>query len=165
MCQLVERLEPKGRKLVQLAAPGDRRDEDIHEIGRIAAGRFDRYIVRRDDHLRGRESDEVPRMLRDALLANGVRGDQIELIPDEPTAVSAVLTQARRDDLVLCFTDQITRTWKQVTQFRPNDSAAAERSSRPVFVEVPEVSEPVFGDSEQVVRDERGVRLARESED
>jgi UDP-N-acetylmuramyl tripeptide synthase len=29
MCQLVERLEPKGRKLVVLAGPGDRRDEDI----------------------------------------------------------------------------------------------------------------------------------------
>ena len=45
MCQLVERLDVAGRRLVVLAAPGDRRDEDIADIGRIAAGRFDRYIV------------------------------------------------------------------------------------------------------------------------
>jgi cyanophycin synthetase len=33
MCQLVERLEVTGRRLCVLAAPGDRRDEDISEIG------------------------------------------------------------------------------------------------------------------------------------
>ena len=60
MCDLVERLDVSGRRIVVLAAPGDRRDEDIHDIGRIAAGRFDRYICRRDDSLRGRKPDEVP---------------------------------------------------------------------------------------------------------
>ena len=44
MCQLVERLEVRGRRIVVLAAPGDRRDEDIADIGRIAAGHFDHYI-------------------------------------------------------------------------------------------------------------------------
>ena len=69
MCQLVERLEPAGRRICVLAAPGDRRDEDIADIGRIAAGQFDRYILRRDDSLRGRKPEEVPHLLRDALLA------------------------------------------------------------------------------------------------
>ena len=44
MCELVERLEVIGRRICVLAAPGDRRDEDIKDIGRIAAGRFERYI-------------------------------------------------------------------------------------------------------------------------
>ena len=66
-----------GGVICVLAAPGDRRDEDIPEIGRIAAGRFDRYIVRRDDHLRGRGPDEVPHLLRDALLAAAVPADQV----------------------------------------------------------------------------------------
>jgi cyanophycin synthetase len=164
MCQLVERLEPKGRRILVIAAPGDRRDEDIVEIGRICAGRFDHYICRRDDRLRGRESDEVPRMLRDALIQHGVPGNQIALIPEEPAAVTHALTSARSGDLLLVFADQITRTWKQVVGFKTEAPAPAERPSRPAPVEVP-VTVPAYRESDTLVRDERGVRLARETDD
>ena len=60
MCNLVDRFEPEGRRIVVLAAPGDRRDEDIREIASIAAGHFDHYICRRDDNRRGRGDDEIP---------------------------------------------------------------------------------------------------------
>jgi cyanophycin synthetase len=53
MVGLVHRLEPKGRRIVVVAAPGDRRDEDIAEIGRICAGHFDHYVCRRDGTHRG----------------------------------------------------------------------------------------------------------------
>jgi cyanophycin synthetase len=165
MCQLVERLEPKGRKLVVLAGPGDRRDEDIKQIAKVAAGRFDRYIVRRDDQLRGRAPEEVPHMLRDALIASGVSPDRIEVIPEEPTAVATALAMGQPDDLLLIFADQPVRTWKQVIQFRPDAQAPVERISRPVFVEVPQVPALPLGESDALVRDERGVRLARETED
>ena len=95
MCDLVERLDVTGRRICVIAAPGDRRDEDIREIGRIAAGRFDRYICRRDDQLRGRKPDEVPHLLRDALLEHGVAGASRSLvIPDEQAAVDAALREA-----------------------------------------------------------------------
>ncbi len=94
MCDLVERLEVTGRRICVLAAPGDRRDEDIKDIGRIAAGRFDRYICRRDDQLRGRKPDEVPNLLRDALLEHGAPAEQILVIPDEQAAVDAALREA-----------------------------------------------------------------------
>src|SRR6478752_3021687 len=94
MCELVERLEVSGRRLCVIAVPGDRRDEDIAEIGRIVAGRFERYFCRRDDQLRGRRPDEVPQLLRKALLENQVPADQIEVIPDEQTAVDTALREA-----------------------------------------------------------------------
>jgi cyanophycin synthetase len=165
MCQLVERLEPKGRKLVVLAGPGDRLDDDIKQIAKVAAGRFDRYIVRRDDQLRGRAPEEVPHMLRDTLIASGVSPDRIEVIPEEPTAVATALAMGQPDDLLLIFADQPVRTWKQVIQFRPDAQAPVERISRPVFVEVPQVPALSLGESDALVRDERGVRLARETED
>jgi cyanophycin synthetase len=56
MSDLVTRLGESGRKILVLAAPGDRRDEDIAEIGKAAAGHFDLYICRQDDHLRGRRN-------------------------------------------------------------------------------------------------------------
>jgi cyanophycin synthetase len=165
MCDLVERLEVSGRRICVLAAPGDRRDEDIKDIGHIAAGRFERYICRRDDQLRGRKPEEVPNLLRDALLERGTLAEQILVIPDEQAAVDAALREAEAGDLVLIFGDAITRSWKQVIQFRPD------AASRPV--ERPRVSRPepalaLATESllqedrrREFVRDVRGVRLPR----
>jgi cyanophycin synthetase len=165
MCQLVDRLEPRGRRLVVVAAPGDRRDEDIRDIARTCAGHFDHYICRRDDRTRGRGPEEVPRLLRDALLANGVRPDQIDMIPEEPASVSHVLAMARPGDLLLILADQVSRTWKQVINFRSEGTAPVERAPQPVVVTPPAVPEPLVSEYASLVRDERGVRLAREPEE
>ena len=164
MVTLVERLEPPGRRLVVVAAPGDRRDEDIREIGRICAGHFDHSICRRDDRTRGRGPDEIPALLRDALLANGVPAGQVECIPEETNAIEAALRWGQPGDVLLIFVDQITRSWKQVIQFKP-DAGPRPEPSRPAYVEAPPLAEPVLLDSDQVVRDARGVRLAREERD
>ena len=164
MCDLVGRLDVTGRRICVLAAPGDRRDEDIKEIGRIAAGRFDRYVCRRDDQLRGRKSDEVPNLLRDALLEHGTQAEQILVIPDEQAAVDAALREAEAGDLVLVFGDAITRCWKQVVQFRPGAASRPverPRASRPEpAVALPE-SLVLEDRRREFVRDVRGVRLPR----
>src|SRR5690606_21665365 len=64
---LAQRLVASGRRILVLAGPGDRRDEDLHAIARAVGGKFDHYIARRDDALRGRDGDEVPRIISDAL--------------------------------------------------------------------------------------------------
>ena len=166
MVSLVTRLDVAGRRLVVLAAPGDRRDEDIAEIGRIAAGNFERYICRRDDVLRGRRPDEVPQLLRDALVANGVPAEQILVAPEEQAAVDTGLREAEPGDLLLIFGDKITRTWKQVIQFQPN--AASRMVERP-RQSVPAMAMAVSADGgedhrREFVRDSRGVRVPREEE-
>ncbi|MEP6689255.1 MAG: cyanophycin synthetase [Gemmatimonadales bacterium] len=164
MCELVERLEIVGRRIVVLAAPGDRRDQDIADIGRIAAGHFERYILRRDDHLRGRQPDEVPHLLRDALLAGGVPAEQILVIPDEQVATDTALREAQPGDLLLIFADAITRSWKQVIQFHPEAPerlVPRPRHSRPETATL--VPSPLMDDGRrEFVRDVRGVWLPRE---
>jgi cyanophycin synthetase len=164
MCKLVDALDVAGRRLVVLAAPGDRRDQDIADIGRIAAGHFDRYICRRDDQLRGRASDEVPRLLRDALLANGVPAEQVQVIPDEQTAIDTALREAEAGDLVLIFADAITRGWKQVIQFRPDAVPRVSERPRISRPELALVAAAVGAEDprREFVRDSRGVRIARE---
>lgn len=161
MVQLVERLEPKGRKIVVLAAPGDRRDEDIIEIARLCAGHFDHYICRRDDDLRGRGPDEVPRMQAAALAAAGVPAEQIAVVPDESEAVDRALRLAEKDDLVLILGDKISRSWKQIIYHSPEAAAAASvplAQPRPFEPEAP----PAIATQalEQLVHDARGVHLA-----
>jgi cyanophycin synthetase len=168
MCGLVDRLEVAGRRICVLAGPGDRRDEDIRDIGKIAAGHFDRYICRRDDGLRGRKPDEVPNLLREALLANGVLSEQIVMIPDEQAATDAALREAQSGDLLLLFADAITRSWKQVIQFQPEAPARLierPRASRPEPV-AQAVTASLFEDGRrEFVRDNRGVWLPREADD
>jgi cyanophycin synthetase len=144
-----------------LSAPGDRRDEDIAEIGRAAARHFDHYICRRDDGLRGRKGDEVPRLLRAALMEEGVPTQQVEMIPGEQEAVSAALQWARPGDLVLIFADALTRTWNQVVHFHPEESQDGHGHS-PVAVE--SGGAELEFEEKRLIRDERGVRLARETE-
>src|SRR5690348_2020257 len=79
MTDLVGKLEVTGRRLVVLAAAGDRRDEDMVEMCRIAAKSFDHYILREDDDRRGRAPGEVPRLMEKALLEMGVPREKIRV--------------------------------------------------------------------------------------
>ena len=126
MADLAGRLDVRGRRLVVVAGPGDRRDEDIRDIARAVAGRFDHYVCRRDDGLRGRAPDEVPLMIAAVLREQGVREDQITVIPDEQEAIAHALRMGQFGDLLLVFADALTRSWKQVTKFKAEGALAQE---------------------------------------
>ena len=164
MADLAQRLDVQGRRIVVLAGPGDRRDEDLREIAQAVAGRFDHYICRRDDGLRGRDGDEVPRILAAALKAAGVADSAISLIPDEQEAIDAALRMGQPGDLVLIFADALVRSWKQVIKFRPEGTAPPRTVEAAAAAPVFAGEEPAV-EMEGLVRDERGVRLGREEDD
>jgi cyanophycin synthetase len=166
VCDVVDRYDIGGRKIGVLTMPGDRRDEDILEVAGIAAGHFDHYICRRDDNPRGREPDEVPQLLRRGLIEGGVDEGRIELIASEEEANLAALEMARGGDLVLILADNVTRSWKQIIYFQPGDDVGSGPDERPK-VEVPEefLGSFSFDEDLELIRDERGVRIARESDD
>ena len=123
MVDLVDRLKPRGRRIVGVTCPGDRRDEDAAAIAAKVAGHFDAYICHRDDNLRGRGPDEMPKLMRAALIAEGVAPDAITIIEEEEEALDAALSRAQPDDLVLFFCDGITRCWKRIVHFTPKFTA------------------------------------------
>lgn len=124
MVDLVDRLKPRGKRIVCVTCPGDRRDEDVTAIARKVAGHFDVYICHRDDNLRDRGPDEMPRLMQAALIAEGVDPAAITIIEEEDKALAAALERAQRDDLILFFCEAITRSWKQIINFEPAFGAA-----------------------------------------
>ena len=100
-------------------------------------------------------------MLRAALLEEGVSLQHVDVIPDEQEAVSHALSLARHGDLLLIFADALARTWGQVVQFHP-DGSNDRHESPPLAVPVNPVEMNL--DESHLIRDERGVRLAREVE-
>jgi len=163
MVGLSDRLEVEGKRVLVIAAPGDRRDEDIRDIATACAGHFDRYICRRDDGLRGRAAGEVPAMQHDALLAAGVPEAQIEVIPDEQEAIARALDIAEAADLVLIFGDELERCWSQITEYHSDGSESRHELEPQSSPEPPVELVPgyKFGGDEELIRDERGVRLAK----
>lgn len=162
MCQTISRLDVSGRRIVTLAAPGDRRDEDVEAIATEAAGFFDHYVLKADDHRRGRGYDEVPQMLKRVLMANGVAEANIEIIPDEQEAIHHSLTIAREGDLVVVFGDEVHRSWKQIIHFKTSEEQSMASDQKPAKVSSIMANPQAFElqDEDRIIRDERGVRLA-----
>jgi cyanophycin synthetase len=189
LADLALRLDVTGRRIVVLAGPGDRRDQDLVAIATAVAGRFDHYICRRDDNLRARAPDEVPRIQAQALRAAGVPDSAISIIPDEQEAIEAALRMGEPGDLLLIFADGLVRSWKQITKFKPSGAASTRsvsQSAAPVARPRANVTEatgngsgaslelgpsvsaqtaPLDFSLEGLIRDERGVRMAPESDD
>ena len=183
MADLAARLEVRGRRIVVVAGPGDRRDEDIRAIALEVAGRFDHYICRRDDGLRGRAEAEVPTMIAAALREQGVAETAIDVIPDEQEAIAAALAMGRPGDLLLVFADALTRSWKQIIKFKPDASgeSASPAQPPPAFGASRPTNRPILPTGEAAswgsgsgdasleaqgfVRDERGLRFVGEAAD
>lgn len=168
MVDLAQKLDVDGRRIVVLAGPGDRRDEDLVAIANAAAGHFDHYICRRDDNLRGRDGDEVPRIMARALKAAGVPADAISVIADEQAAVDAALRMAGAGDLLLVFADQLVRSWKQIIHFQPAGARPAPKPESVATLVAPANAMPAdesrLPELGEVMRDERGIYLPREED-
>jgi cyanophycin synthetase len=92
-----------------IATAGDRRDQDMVELGHIAAQHFDVVVVREDAQLRGRERGEVSALVAEgvrAAMAEGTRCKQLEVVIDELDAVRHALSRANRGDLVVVCVDK-----------------------------------------------------------
>lgn len=100
-----------------LSTPGDRRDDDIREVGRKGAAIFDELIFRERPDGRGRPHGEVVRLLREGAVEAGMSPDRIREIPDEHEAMDAALRSAGPRDLVLLHPTSVDRTWRQVLEF------------------------------------------------
>jgi len=55
------------KKIGLISGTGDRRDEDIRELGLISAQCFDEIIIRCDKNLRGRTADEIIQLLKEGI--------------------------------------------------------------------------------------------------
>ena len=103
-----------GRRIAVVATPGDRRDEDIREVGQVAARYFEQVIVREDYNLRGRPRGESADLVMQGIQSAKERGSPVEaeVILEEMSSVRAAIDHARRGDLVLLCVDRPAEVWR-----------------------------------------------------
>lgn len=101
-----------------VSTPGDRRDEDVRELGAVAAEIFDELVFRERADGRGREAGGVIALLTEGALSAGMQRERIRQITAEHEAVDAALSSAGPRDLVVLMPTDVARVWRQATGFR-----------------------------------------------
>ena len=116
-----------------IATAGDRRDEDMRELGQIAAQHFDVVVVREDVALRGRERGEVAGLVADgvrAAMAEGARCKQVEIVLDEIEAVRHAMARANTGDLVVLCVDKHAAVMAELENWSQQAQAGAGATPR-----------------------------------
>ncbi len=106
LCDFVSKLDGTP-KVGIISGTGDRRDEDIRELGVISAKHFDEIIIRQDKHLRGRTAENIVDLLVEGI--NSVKGKEIPLtiILNEKDAIMHAYNTAKPGSLITIMCDVV----------------------------------------------------------
>jgi cyanophycin synthetase len=108
----------KGRLIGVIGVPGDRLDEQIKEVGRIAGSNFSALVIKEDAHRRGRQPGEVAALLREGALEGGMPPGKIRVVLPEGEAVLQALLMARTGETVAIFYEKLDTVMKAIHIFR-----------------------------------------------
>lgn len=103
LTKFVSRLPNKYRTVV-MTVPGDRRDDDIREMGQIAGNAFDRIVIRHGHYLRGRDPGEVTKLIQEGIARTG-KDLQVRVIPQSREAIQHAIKYGRKGELVVTLAD------------------------------------------------------------
>lgn len=116
LSKFVEKL-PNKVKTGVIGGTGDRRDEDIKNLGRAAAKMLTSIIIREDESLRGRETGVINK-----LVLEGVKSEKpdidVKIIEDEVEAINHALKNAKKNELIIILPDNISRAIEIVHKYR-----------------------------------------------
>jgi cyanophycin synthetase len=100
----------KASRIGVIGAAGDRRDDDIRELGAVTADFFDVVVVREDDRLRGRAPGVTAELVAQGARAKMAQGSarcrQVEIVLEEVAAVRHCIARANPGDLVVLCVDK-----------------------------------------------------------
>ena len=103
-------------KIGIITGTGDRRDSDIREMGKISAEMFDHIIIRQDKFLRGREADDIVRLLVEGIKQVD-KNKSFEYVPKEIEALKHALSLARPGAYVVALSDVIDNAIELVQSY------------------------------------------------
>jgi cyanophycin synthetase len=104
-------------KTVVINGTGDRRDDDIREMGRIAGKNFDRIVIRRGHYLRGRDEQETYELLKQGI-AKSRKNPAVRVIPESRDAIHYAIKHGRKGELVVTLADLVVEDIAHVQEYR-----------------------------------------------
>ncbi len=93
-------------KIGIITGTGDRRDDDIRDMGRISAEMFDHIIIRQDKFLRGRQAEEIVKLLVEGIQQVNPM-TSYEYVPKEIEALNHAFSIAKPGSFIVALSDVI----------------------------------------------------------
>jgi cyanophycin synthetase len=130
LCDFISKLDYPTRIGV-ISGTGDRRDEDIRELGEISAKHFDEIIIRCDKNLRGRTADEIIDLLKEGI--KSVNPDlPVVTIPNEDQALDYIYENAKPGALYTIMCDVVARALDKIKELKQREEKEGIKASQPV---------------------------------
>jgi cyanophycin synthetase len=127
LCDFVSKLDYP-IKIGVISGTGDRRDEDIRELGEISAKFFDEIIIRCDKNLRGRTADEIIGLLKEGM--DRVNPDiPTVIIPNEDQALDYIYENAKPGALYTIMCDVVARALDKIKELKQREDSETSKSS------------------------------------
>jgi len=111
-------------KVGVLTGTGDRRDEDIINIGKLAAEIFDEIIIKHDADLRGRTQQSITELLIKGI--SSVKNMTLKVISDESEAIQHAIQTASPGAFIVICADKIHQSIEQVETLMKAEQERAE---------------------------------------
>ena len=106
-----------------IGGTGDRRDEDIRELGRISGAFFDEIIIRCDKNLRGRTAEEIVNLLVEGINEIKTKDIPITIIYNEKEAIMHAYNTAKPGSLVTIMCDVISEALDLIKSLKEQEDA------------------------------------------
>ncbi len=106
LCDFVSKLDGEP-KVGIISGTGDRRDEDIKELGKISGKHFDEIIIRQDKNLRGRTAEEIVNLLVEGIKETQPKEIPIQIIYNEKEAIMHAYENAKPGSLITIMCDVV----------------------------------------------------------
>ncbi len=107
----------KRRRIGVVGTAGDRRDEDLRDLGRTAARHFDLVVVKEDLATRGRQRGEVAVLIEQGVregMADGGRTKDVRVVVEELEAVRTAMDDAGLGDVVAICADRTDAVYTEL---------------------------------------------------
>lgn len=122
LCDFVNKMDCT-KKVGIISGTGDRRDDDIREIGRISARNFDEIIIRQDKNLRGRTADAIVELLIEGINEAKTRDLPVQVIQKEKDAIMYAYKNATPGSLVTIMCDVVPDALEFVKNLKEQEDA------------------------------------------
>ena len=103
-----------------ISGTGDRRDEDLIELGKVSAQIFDEIILRQDAELRGREPGELIDLLKEGIREVDDK-KPVKVVPDEKEAVISAVRNAKKGAFIVVIGDAISEVIKLIRELKEKE--------------------------------------------
>jgi cyanophycin synthetase len=108
------------QKIGLISGTGDRRDDDLRELGRIAATMFDHILLRQENHTRGRTKENIIGLMLEGMQEVNP-GQSYEILGSDTDPIAYAISLAKPGAFITTLSDAVDNAVEIVQNFQEKE--------------------------------------------